>query len=260
MKKSWIRIGSLRDNPVQGYISRKEISLGSIVKICDGQERFWVTVNQIIDHDGHDTFIGSISNNLLGDNGYDFGDNVAFFLSEIWDVETPKEEQPKKGQEYFVFDSKFIEEVRKHLGDLFDWSNVKAKIQISKSIKDENSTYIRFFNNAGEPSDFINRLVETYPWKANGIPVPEIRLSEGRRVIPMEITFMNSKDLEKKEEKEEKEEEVHAKHLICLASNGAKNLLVDWSSLSKTEKITKLAHLAKMLCQSLETLSGVWAA
>lgn len=52
------------------------------------------------------------------------------------------------------------------------------------------------------------------------------------------------------------EELVHAQHLICLVSNGSKNLLQGWDSLPENKKMTKLAHMAKMLCQALETLSG----
>lgn len=74
--------------------SLKDIAVGSIVKVSNGEERFWVTVKTI--HNPNSYITGSISNELLGDYGYDYGDVIGFYLNNILDIEEPKPEDTYK--------------------------------------------------------------------------------------------------------------------------------------------------------------------
>ncbi len=66
----------------------EDIKAGSIVKICNGDERFWVTVNLISDED----IIGTIDNDLLGNNPYKCGDKVKFHKNNIYDIYNDSEQ------------------------------------------------------------------------------------------------------------------------------------------------------------------------
>jgi len=105
-----IRIPTLRNNPNGVEFSLSDIPVGSIVKICDGEERFWVRVTEI----GTDCYFGEIINNLICDKGYGRGDMVVFNLEHIYDVEKPKmrvfgTEEPKLDLIFGVTRQGFIE-------------------------------------------------------------------------------------------------------------------------------------------------------
>lgn len=93
-----IRIPTLRNNPNGVECSLNDISVGSVVKICDGEERFWVKVvkigtNELIGKGfGEFIYFGEIINDLICDNGHDRGDVVVFNLAQIYDVEKPARE------------------------------------------------------------------------------------------------------------------------------------------------------------------------
>ena len=59
-----------------------QIKEGTYVKVCNGEERFWMQVNEV---DG-EKITATVSNNLLGDYGYDFGDVVTFETKHIYSI------------------------------------------------------------------------------------------------------------------------------------------------------------------------------
>ena len=64
--------------------SIEDIKTGDFVKISRGGERFWVTLNNIVD----DVCSGIIDNDLVNttDHGLNFGDKVHFPRNHILDV------------------------------------------------------------------------------------------------------------------------------------------------------------------------------
>ncbi len=63
------------------------IEIGYSVKICDGEERFWIIVKEI--KEDNLTIIGEINNNLIGDQSYILGDLVQFTKNNIYNVNSP---------------------------------------------------------------------------------------------------------------------------------------------------------------------------
>ena len=59
----------------------EKVKKGSVVKICDGKERFWVRVENQKDN----LFLGTIQNNLLLST-YTYGDMIAFEKKNIYDI------------------------------------------------------------------------------------------------------------------------------------------------------------------------------
>lgn len=59
-----------------------QISVGSLVKICNDEERFWTEVTKI---DG-DKITANVDNQLLGDYGYNLGDSIEFEKRHIYSI------------------------------------------------------------------------------------------------------------------------------------------------------------------------------
>lgn len=59
-----------------------QIKEGSIVKICNGEERFWTTVIKI----DKSKVTAAVDNQLLGDYDYDFGDVIEFEKRHIYSI------------------------------------------------------------------------------------------------------------------------------------------------------------------------------
>jgi hypothetical protein len=59
----------------------KKVKKGSVVKICDGKERFWVRV----ENRKNNLFLGTIQNNLIF-GLYTHGDLIAFQTKNIYDI------------------------------------------------------------------------------------------------------------------------------------------------------------------------------
>jgi uncharacterized protein YegJ (DUF2314 family) len=58
------------------------VGQGVHVKVCDGGERFWV---KVVSRDG-DTMVGTVANNLIGGQDYDYGDEIEFKTENIYDI------------------------------------------------------------------------------------------------------------------------------------------------------------------------------
>lgn len=58
------------------------IQEGTYVKICDGDERFWVQVTKI---DGS-TIQGTVSNDLVFEKPYNYGDLVEFHQKNVYGI------------------------------------------------------------------------------------------------------------------------------------------------------------------------------
>jgi len=59
-----------------------QITEGTIVKICNGEERFWAGVTKV---DG-EKISASVDNDLLGDYGYNYGDIIEFEKRHIYSI------------------------------------------------------------------------------------------------------------------------------------------------------------------------------
>ena len=59
-----------------------QIEEGTYVKVCNEHERFWMEVNNVDDN----KITATVSNNLLGDYGYDFGDVVEFEKRHVYSI------------------------------------------------------------------------------------------------------------------------------------------------------------------------------
>jgi len=58
------------------------IKMGSTVKVCNGRERFWVNVIGV----NGEKLLGTVSNNLIGNDEIDFGDTIDFEKKHIYDI------------------------------------------------------------------------------------------------------------------------------------------------------------------------------
>ena len=58
-----------------------------LVKVSNGQERFWVMVNRRVP-DG--SFVGSIRNNIVTAENYGWGDQIKFTAANIYDIDLSK--------------------------------------------------------------------------------------------------------------------------------------------------------------------------
>ena len=58
------------------------ISPGDTVKVCNRQERFWVTVSSV---DG-EHITGVVDNQLMDDYGYNLGDSIQFEKRHIYSI------------------------------------------------------------------------------------------------------------------------------------------------------------------------------
>jgi hypothetical protein len=60
------------------------LKVGVHVKVCTGDERFWVKVTGI----ESDTVKGTVDNNLINidEHGLDFGDTIVFNKTNIYDI------------------------------------------------------------------------------------------------------------------------------------------------------------------------------
>ena len=59
-----------------------QIKEGASVKICNGEERFWATVTKI----SGDKVTADVDNDLLGDYGYNLGDEIEFEKRHIYSI------------------------------------------------------------------------------------------------------------------------------------------------------------------------------
>lgn len=60
---------------------------GNLVKISNGEERFWVKILQKQKvEDGNIVFIGEVTNKLLNPTQYDLGDEIYFISQNIIDI------------------------------------------------------------------------------------------------------------------------------------------------------------------------------
>jgi len=60
----------------------KKITIGSIVKVCDEKERFWVIVKEKTSNQ----LVGKIDNNLISKSIYNRGDLIKFEEKHIYDI------------------------------------------------------------------------------------------------------------------------------------------------------------------------------
>ena len=65
------------------------LEIGDIVKLCNGEERFWVVLTSV-NHD-LDYYEGEINNPLVSKHGYDYGDLIAFKRENIYQAKTKEE-------------------------------------------------------------------------------------------------------------------------------------------------------------------------
>lgn len=63
------------------------IEVGDVVKVCDGEERFWTVVKGI---DG-DTITAEVNNNLIGEQPYNYGDLIQYEHRHIYDIHRKEE-------------------------------------------------------------------------------------------------------------------------------------------------------------------------
>ena len=59
-----------------------QIKEGAIVKICNGEERFWANVTKV----DEEKVSASVDNDLLGDYGYNLGDVIEFEKRHIYSI------------------------------------------------------------------------------------------------------------------------------------------------------------------------------
>ena len=73
------------EHPDTFYYPEKDIltiKKGDSVKVCNGKERFWVTVEEVID----DTVLGTIDNVLVSTKSLKLGDLILFRKEHIYCV------------------------------------------------------------------------------------------------------------------------------------------------------------------------------
>ena len=63
----------------------KNLKVDDSVKICNGRERFWVTITKI-GKQNNQKLRGTVNNNLVDPVEYDFGDEVKFEKRHIYIV------------------------------------------------------------------------------------------------------------------------------------------------------------------------------
>jgi len=59
-----------------------QIKKNSSVKICNGEERFWTKVTKV----SGDKVTAEVDNQLLGEYGYDLGDEIEFEKRHIYSI------------------------------------------------------------------------------------------------------------------------------------------------------------------------------
>ena len=59
-----------------------DLAPGAIVKICNNVERFWVIVSKV----ENNTISGTVDNMLVGDYGYNCGDDIEFEKCHIYAI------------------------------------------------------------------------------------------------------------------------------------------------------------------------------
>jgi len=59
------------------------IAPSSIVKVAHGDERFWVRVLSVADNG---TITAKVSNNLIGDHGFNHGDTITFHKENVYQL------------------------------------------------------------------------------------------------------------------------------------------------------------------------------
>lgn len=74
---------------VPSKTSLDAIKANDTVKICNGQERFWVTVQKVKGN----TVRGIVDNHLVSDCDYGYGDTVTFQKRHIYDIHTSEDRQ-----------------------------------------------------------------------------------------------------------------------------------------------------------------------
>lgn len=69
----------------------QKIKIDDSVKVCNGRERFWITVNEIkkdnVDDPFKHEFIGAVDNDLIDTEEYDYGSIVKFHGYHIYDFQ-----------------------------------------------------------------------------------------------------------------------------------------------------------------------------
>lgn len=61
--------------------------VGDVVKVCNGYERFWVTLTELTGQLPGDVCRGVVANDLVHPCGYNVGDEILFERRHIYQVE-----------------------------------------------------------------------------------------------------------------------------------------------------------------------------
>ncbi|KAF0976431.1 hypothetical protein FDP41_004330 [Naegleria fowleri] len=67
-----------------------KVKSGSMVKVCDGQERFWV---EVLKKGSLKYLVGRIDNGLVGGQEYSYGDWILFKRENIYEIYEEEEEE-----------------------------------------------------------------------------------------------------------------------------------------------------------------------
>ena len=100
-----------------------KIDVGFTVKVCNGQERFWTEVVELLE----DGLMVRVDNNLVHDRGYNFGDILRIEKKHIYEIHTKMDIQELKEKMKAILDERMknmtdpddIEELLKTIVDSF---------------------------------------------------------------------------------------------------------------------------------------------
>jgi len=103
-----------------------------------------------------------------------------------------------KGRKFFIFKKEEWDKVRVILIDLFCKNNLVPLFSKVLS-KDKDNVYLAYSmeDASDDEVEFANRLIETYPWKANDITVPRVDYSQKATEIVLEMKIVSLSDKEK---------------------------------------------------------------
>lgn len=119
-----------------------KIDVGFTVKVCNGQERFWTEVVELLE----DGLLVRVDNNLVNDRGYNFGDILRIEKKHIYEIHTKMDIQELKEKMKAILDEKMknmvapddMEEVVRVMLENFYRDGVDEKREIGEDIENEN--------------------------------------------------------------------------------------------------------------------------
>ena len=79
-----------------------KIDVGFTVKVCNGQERFWTEVVELLE----DGLMVRVDNNLVHDRGYNFGDILRIEKKHIYEIHTKMDIQELKEKMKAILDER----------------------------------------------------------------------------------------------------------------------------------------------------------